>query len=133
MAKYINSDSIIKGMIKYQFESQNSPMTKYDFVDELLCDDVIEVVRCENCKHRVTTAGDLIAPYCEKIVPAILDWLAEQKFIDIVRCKDCKHLKEIDPDNLYVCARIDIGMDGEPSFLSPENDFCSYGERKENE
>ena len=67
MAKYINSDSIIKGMIKYQFESQNSPMTKYDFVDELLCDDIIEVVRCENCKHWVTTAENFIAPYCEKI------------------------------------------------------------------
>ena len=50
---------------------------------------------------------------------------------EIVRCKDCKHLVEIDPDNLYVCDRIDIGMDGEPSFLNPENDFCSCGERRE--
>lgn len=50
--------------------------------------------------------------------------------VEVVRCKDCKHLVEIDPDNLYVCDRIDIGMDGEPSFLNPENDFCSYGERR---
>lgn len=51
---------------------------------------------------------------------------------EVVRCKDCKHLVEIDDiGNLYVCDRIDIGMDGEPSFLSPENDFCSYGERRE--
>ena len=53
---------------------------------------------------------------------------------EIVRCKDCKHLVEIDDtSNLYVCARIDIGMDGEPSFLCPEADFCSRGERKETE
>lgn len=52
---------------------------------------------------------------------------------EIVRCKDCKHLLEIDPDNLYVCARIDIGMDGVLSALSPENDFCSRAERKETE
>lgn len=52
--------------------------------------------------------------------------------VEVVRCKDCKYLVEIDPDNLYVCDRIDIGMDGEPDFLSPENDFCSRGERREN-
>ena len=53
--------------------------------------------------------------------------------VEVVRCKDCKHLFEIDPDNLYVCDRIDYGMDGDPSYLSPENDFCSRGERKETE
>lgn len=52
-------------------------------------------------------------------------------WVCVVRCKDCKHLFEIDPDNLYVCDRIDYGMDGDPSYLSPENDFCSRGERKE--
>ena len=51
--------------------------------------------------------------------------------VEVARCKDCIHLKEIDPNNLYVCERIDIGMDGEPSFLKPEDDFCSRGERKE--
>ena len=67
-------------------------------------------------------------------VPAIVELLEKQPTVDaveVVRCKDCKHLIEIDPDNLYVCARIDIGMDGEPSFLSPENDYCSRGERRE--
>lgn len=53
---------------------------------------------------------------------------------EIVRCKDCKHLVEIDDiGNLYVCARIDIGMDGEPNFLIPETDFCSRAEREETE
>ena len=52
--------------------------------------------------------------------------------VEIICCKDCKYLKEIDnTSNLYVCDRIDIGMDGEPSFLNPKNDFCSRGERKE--
>ena len=52
--------------------------------------------------------------------------------VEVVRCKDCKYLVEIDDtNNLYVCDRIDIGMDGEPSFLSPENDFCSRGKRRE--
>jgi len=54
------------------------------------------------------------------------------EFVQVVRCKDCKHLVEIDDtSNLYVCDRIDIGMDGEPDFLSPEIDFCSKGKRKE--
>lgn len=53
-------------------------------------------------------------------------------FFELVRCKDCKHLVEIDnTSNLYVCGLIDFGMDGEPNFLNPKNDFCSRGERKE--
>ena len=58
--------------------------------------------------------------------------ISETESVEIVRCKDCKHLIEIDDtSNLYVCDRIDIGMDGEPSFLSPDNDYCSYAERRE--
>ncbi|MBO4734237.1 MAG: hypothetical protein J5662_07160 [Clostridia bacterium] len=53
--------------------------------------------------------------------------------VEVVRCKDCKHLFEINKDTLYVCDRIDTGMDGEPNYLKPEIDFCSRGKRREGE
>ena len=62
-----------------------------------------------------------------------INGMSSDKVVNLVRCKDCKHLFEINPNTLYVCDRIDYGMDGDPSYLSPENDFCSRGERKETE
>ena len=43
--------------------------------------------------------------------------------IEIIRCRECKHWHE--KDELTYCDRIDYGYGYKP------NDFCSYGERKE--
>lgn len=55
-------------------------------------------------------------------VPAILDWLAEQKSIEVVYCRECKY-------NIgkYYCPETDADICDEP------NAFCSHGERKEAE
>lgn len=47
--------------------------------------------------------------------------------VEVVRCKDCKHMKHvIDKGKNGICATLGalIIMNG--------NDYCSYGERKEN-
>lgn len=56
----------------------------------------------------------------KKGVPAILDWLAEQESIEIVRCKDCEWYQNGYCDNVN-------GLLG----MLMDNDFCSFGERKE--
>lgn len=43
--------------------------------------------------------------------------------IDIVRCQECKHWHK--KDDLTYCDRIDYG------YGYKADDFCSYGERKE--
>jgi len=98
-------------------------MSKYINADELM-----EIIKT----HHYMLANAINSRDYGMFTTGIEQAISETKSVEVVRCKDCKHLVEIDDtSNLYVCDRIDIGMDGEPSFLSPENDFCSYGERKE--
>ena len=51
--------------------------------------------------------------------------------VEVVRCKDCKHYKPMKPYPSYnghtnYCCR-------SASVRVGDNDFCSYGERKDNE
>ena len=55
------------------------------------------------------------------------------RFGEVVRCKYCKHCKKyrnrLDPmRNHQMCVRMD-----KYAFGVEEDDFCSYGERKEND
>ena len=45
--------------------------------------------------------------------------------VEVVRCKDCKHY--VAPQGTYVCDCFE-GLN-----FATDNDFCSYGERKDNE
>lgn len=47
--------------------------------------------------------------------------------VEVVRCKDCKWFKKGAPFR-HKCKKIDGGM----FFIQPD-DFCSYGERRNNE
>ena len=44
--------------------------------------------------------------------------------VEVVRCKDCKHY--VAPQGTYVCDCFE-GLN-----FATDNDFCSYGERKDN-
>lgn len=44
---------------------------------------------------------------------------------EVVRCKDCKHKVRTDANGIVVCSE-EHGM-----YCQTENDFCSYGERRE--
>ena len=48
--------------------------------------------------------------------------------VEVVRCKDCKYY-EIGKDYLPYCNHCDGGIADYPR----KDDFCSYGERKDNE
>lgn len=52
--------------------------------------------------------------------------------VEVVRCKDCKFFEkddEFDMTGFCTCERITKNYGGE--IYPYENDFCSYGERKE--
>lgn len=61
----------------------------------------------------------------------ILDFLRDCSTVDaipVVRCKDCKYGDyDSKPDGAMVCLRTKDG------FWRKETDFCSYGERKDND
>ena len=46
--------------------------------------------------------------------------------VEVVRCKDCKHCSNNTPDGLHWCDEHEIGS-------LCDDDFCSYGERREGE
>ena len=61
------------------------------------------------------------------------DYLLDNDVVPVVRCKDCKHCKKyrnrLDPmRNHQLCVRMD-----KYAFGVEEDDFCSYGERKDND
>ena len=49
----------------------------------------------------------------------------EAGYVKVVRCKECKHHRDLDGG--VKCERID-GL-----LMTLPNDYCSYGERKDNE
>ena len=44
---------------------------------------------------------------------------------EVVRCRDCKHKVRTDANGIVICSE-EHGM-----YCPTENDFCSYGERRE--
>jgi hypothetical protein len=52
--------------------------------------------------------------------------------VEVVRCKDCKHCKKHPTtDKIKMCVNNQWVMECYP--LVHDNDFCSYGERKQND
>lgn len=61
-----------------------------------------------------------------------LRWMPSADVVEVVRCKECEHYKDSATGNRKACFRKDV--DGFPVCYDFEpNDFCPYGERKENE
>ena len=53
------------------------------------------------------------------------------EYAEVVRCKDCKHWKLIDGLEPHWECQIFCGLH-DYGYLTGADDFCSYGERKEN-
>ena len=73
----------------------------------------------QKCSHYVTT---------EETFPEVGGCSAFKNkgdFVEVVRCKDCKHY--VAPQGTKVCDCFE-GLN-----FATDNDFCSYGERREGE
>ena len=57
---------------------------------------------------------------------AVADYLLDNDVVPVVRCKDCKHF-----GGHGACHCHAADENGTPIFVR-EDDFCSYGERKDN-
>lgn len=53
----------------------------------------------------------------------------------VVRCKDCKYAKNMAPigESKYLLGECFLREEDEIAFMVYDDDFCSYGERKDNE
>lgn len=78
--------------------------------------------REEALKITTRTCGDYAAAFAE------IRKLPAADVAPVVRCKDCKYGDyDSKPDGAMVCLRTKDG------FWRKETDFCSYGERKDND
>ena len=80
-------------------------------------DDAVKVMACEMYAEAQSQGYD--ADGIEDFMPEAKAWLNDAPSIDIVRCKECELF-----ENGW-CNRHDVRMN--------DDDFCSYGERKESE
>ena len=70
-----------------------------------------EIRSCKDCIHIEVCA------LCVPPLPVCDSFLNKHDVVEVVRCKDCKHWHNGD------CYRLELSL---------PNDFCSYGERKDN-
>ena len=64
---------------------------------------------------------------------AVADYLLDNDVVPVVRCKDCKHWgyqENCDPAFKFFCNAEALYAWGRPVRCA--DDFCSYGERKDN-
>lgn len=66
-----------------------------------------------------------------KISPIVLDPVPSDDVVEVVRCKDCKHYKRNIPCVGGHYNGCDEWIDEGNAITVYDNDFCSYGERKE--
>ena len=82
--------------------------------------------RCKDCIHfgickkGFPWADGKGGGWCE-------DFKSKADLVEVVRCKDCKRWRE----NWIIGVPSGVCIAGKPRRTAP-NDFCSYGERKDN-
>lgn len=89
-------------------------------------EDALKYIKSEQCK----TCSDIgLCGNCAVLVAVrLLEKVPAADVATVVRCKDCKYGDyESKPDGAMACLRTKDG------FWRKETDFCSYGERKDND
>ena len=81
-----------------------------------------EYIERDSIKYEQWSVGPLCAPLMI-VRKKTIDSIPAADVVEVVRCKDCKHWHE--DDDIGHCDNPD-GLD---NYAEP-NDFCSYGERK---
>ena len=82
----------------------------------------------ENYKHLYEQMKKMVAMYQDEIVPGMREQLG--KCVEVVRCKDCKHWTK-DGNGYCDDESYCDNPNGLDNYAHPD-DFCSYGERKDN-
>ena len=65
------------------------------------------------------TCGDYAAAFAE------IRKLPAADVAEVVRCKDCKHKVRTDANGIVICS------EEHDMYCPTENDFCSYGKRRD--
>ena len=93
----------------------------------IYADDLIKIMRAEDIRYQdVPWSTTAVAKLCE---PMTVD------AVEVVRCKDCKYAMDMMPiENSGGCLMGECTLRKEDDivFTAWGDEFCSYGERKDN-
>lgn len=99
----------------------------------------IQKEACWGCRYNICVDGCSYPEPCEKLLAAFLDAEPAADVAPVVRCQECNYWNrssEMMPDGEEAdygwCDKM-LDSDSEMELITTENDFCSYGERRENE
>ena len=79
-----------------------------------------KLIYADDARRAILKADPKLA-YCIDKVKAV-------DAVEVVRCKDCKYRYYNEYQEMYCCERLADGFD----TVVCQDDFCSYGERKDN-
>ena len=71
-------------------------------------------------------AGDFVDPEALEVAASVMAKVLRGHLVKVVRCKDCKHSYTLS-SGMTFCKKIF------PLGATRDDDFCSYGERREGE
>ena len=89
----------------------------------------VDKLKSWTCKWCNATRPDEPCEPCDCAIMLFYDGLNTVDAVEVVRCKDCKHRAVAKITGEYFCVNPYYGM-GSGVELK-DDDFCSYGERKE--
>ena len=81
-------------------------------------------------KWKKTSTADV--GYSVATISDVLDMTPTVDAVEVVRCKDCKHWIHME-DGIGDCTSRRFHLDGHADPCMCANDFCSYGERKDDD
>ncbi len=96
--------------------------------------DFVEVVRCKDCIHeklckaRLSKQGYQMYADKDLIVEDCKHFKNKADFVEVVRCRDCSHYID---GKCYVSNRSPLFKYNVNIHSRGKDDYCSYGERKE--
>lgn len=97
--------------------------------------------KCESCTEKCPQAerahqAALGRMYATKEFTELLKKVENGELVPVVRCKDCKHTENMLPINNgsgHLMGDCTLRKEDDIVVLVWGDDFCSYGERKDNE
>ena len=105
-------------------------MTKYIDADLLISKELIPLTKRLDCCHPKQMKGVLMAINKIEEAPAA-------DVVEVVRCKDCVYSREMDKyeREIYLsnCVGCTMHSKSYHGVIMQDDDFCSYGERKDEE
>ena len=127
MSRYIDADKIIYTWLIDNDGKEHDGVTLQSVIDMMPTADVVEG---DKAQKEIDYWHDKAQSYEQTILKLSLN---KADVVEVVRCKDCKHYKRNIPCVGGHYNGCDEWIDEGNPIIVYDNDYCSYGERADND